>query len=258
MKRTKTNIGEKRGILTVKSKEQIRVKNGTTTYLNCVCDCGNIKRIKNSHFKSLPFPNCGCISKKLQWDKRTENGTRNPEHNGIKYIGERYNYLEFIKYIPSGKTPKYLCRCDCGNEKILRYDHVVSGNTKSCGCKKIEMTREASKIPFGKAAFNSLYNSYRNSAKQRGFNFELTKDEFANLVSQHCSYCGIPPLQQHTPKKYNGGYIYNGIDRIDSNIGYKSENCVPCCSRCNYMKRSYTIEDFKTHIERIYNHLFNI
>lgn len=46
----------------------------------------------------------------------------------------------------------------------------------------------------------------------------------------------------------------NGIDRIDSTKGYSADNCVPCCSKCNRMKLDHSIEDFKNHISKIYNH----
>lgn len=32
--------------------------------------------------------------------------------------------------------PFVKCKCECGKEKILRYTHLLSGRTKSCGCYK--------------------------------------------------------------------------------------------------------------------------
>ncbi len=38
--------------------------------------------------------------------------------------------------IPSGdKKTAWLCRCDCGNEKIVRSDMLKAGSVQSCGCK---------------------------------------------------------------------------------------------------------------------------
>jgi hypothetical protein len=45
---------------------------------------------------------------------------------------------------------------------------------------------------------------------------------------------------------------YNGIDRIDSNLGYEINNCIPCCGTCNYMKNTMTPKDFLKKIEIIY------
>ena len=33
----------------------------------------------------------------------------------------------------SGNT-QWLCRCACGEEAIVRYQHLSTGRTKSCGC----------------------------------------------------------------------------------------------------------------------------
>ena len=50
---------------------------------------------------------------------------------------------------------------------------------------------------------------------------------------------------------------FNGIDRIDSNIGYTVNNCVPCCTICNHMKNDLTTDEFYNHIKLLYNLHFN-
>jgi hypothetical protein len=45
-----------------------------------------------------------------------------------------------------------------------------------------------------------------------------------------------------TPSKR--AFKYSGIDRIDSNLGYSRDNCVPCCKRCNLAKRKMSYGDF--------------
>lgn len=46
----------------------------------------------------------------------------------------------------------------------------------------------------------------------------------------------------------------NGIDRIDSSKDYSSDNCVPCCSRCNIMKLNIPYSEFLDSIKKIYNY----
>jgi 5-methylcytosine-specific restriction endonuclease McrA len=52
-------------------------------------------------------------------------------------------------------------------------------------------------------------------------------------------------------------FIYNGLDRIDSNLGYSVANCVPCCTKCNYAKGNMTLLEFKEWLSKAYNHMFN-
>ena len=47
----------------------------------------------------------------------------------------------------------------------------------------------------------------------------------------------------------------NGIDRIDSTLGYTSANTVPCCSLCNSMKSTLSPDNFIAHIKQILFHL---
>lgn len=54
-------------------------------------------------------------------------------------------------------------------------------------------------------------------------------------------------------QKY-GNYLYNGIDRKDSSIGYLLENCVSCCSKCNQIKMDMSETDFLSHVTKIYRY----
>lgn len=51
-------------------------------------------------------------------------------------IGSKYGRLTVIEraHKASNGTYYYKCKCDCGNECIVRGDHLRSGHTTSCGC----------------------------------------------------------------------------------------------------------------------------
>ncbi len=55
-------------------------------------------------------------------------------------IGEKFNKLKISKIIGKNKHNKIIleCECDCGAKKIVLYNHLKSGNTKSCGCLRYE------------------------------------------------------------------------------------------------------------------------
>ena len=62
-------------------------------------------------------------------------------------VGLKYNRLTIIKEeekIVYNKTTArvVLCKCECGNEKILMFQHVKMGRTKSCGCYNIEVSTD--------------------------------------------------------------------------------------------------------------------
>ena len=43
----------------------------------------------------------------------------------------------------------------------------------------------------------------------------------------------------------------NGIDRINSSLGYVDGNVVPCCGTCNKMKMAMDESDFKMQVLKI-------
>lgn len=196
----------------------------------------------------------------------SRNYTRHPE---IK-VGDKFYYLEvisppFFETHPNGKKrKKLLCKCICGKEKIFRYDSFVCKNeldrAKSCGCKhtyRNNLNSQKRRKP--ESVYRYIYEQYQSSAKTRSIDFNLSKEEYVELVKKDCFYCGEePPVKQpHRGKKYYVGVPvpYNGIDRIDNTKGYEKQNCVPCCTKCNYMKSDMDVSSFTKHILKITNHL---
>lgn len=110
-------------------------------------------------------------------------------------------------------------------------------------------------LPSGEAAFNQLYYSYANRADKRGYEFMLSKDVFRALAVQPCDYCGsFCQTRAKGLGKTSGDFLYTGIDRLDNEKGYYAENCVPCCSRCNWMKHAMPREEFLSHVAAIFRH----
>lgn len=78
------------------------------------------------------------------------------------------------------------------------------------------------------------YRAYRRSAAKRGHVFQLSERECFHMFQSPCHYCHRPPELPLT----------NGIDRVDNDGGYTSDNTVPCCAPCNFMKHSCDYDEF--------------
>jgi hypothetical protein len=106
-----------------------------------------------------------------------------------------------------------------------------------------------------------LFNDCIRGSEKRNHNFNLNFEDFIKIITQNCHYCGEPPSEPTRKILISRGHVneppfnYNGIDRIDSKIGYNQDNCVPCCSSCNYMKHTATQDEFLNQIGKIYKHL---
>lgn len=184
-----------------------------------------------------------------------------------RHIGVKFNRLTVKSMAPSKHgTSYFLCICDCGREKEIRATHVASGASRSCGC-VVKEGLSHRKAP-GHAGLTSVIIGYKKNAEKRGLVFNLTRSEFQFLAIQNCNYCNIGPSNICAP--YASSYIsselgrearklasfsYNGIDRVDNDIGYTIENTVPCCKVCNFAKRNMSLKDFLIWISNVANNL---
>ncbi len=171
------------------------------------------------------------------------------------YIGEKHGRLTLLEVIGKQlKTCYCLFKCECGNLKKARLNPVRAGRIQSCGCLKyeyvIKMVNKL-KLPSGESAFNKLFNDYIRNAKKHNRSFLLNKDEFRFFTKQNCYYCNDKPSNISKNYELNGEYIYNGIDRVDNNMGYEIKNCVTCCRICNKMKETLPQKEFINHLRKI-------
>lgn len=182
--------------------------------------------------------------------------------------GKRINkllVLKFEEYKPNCvgvRNCYYRCKCDCGNEVVVSQQELNHGR-KYCGCsldyfrKNIlpKNAKEKFSLAYGESSFNALYNGYVDRCKRKNREFGLTREEFKEITSKNCFFCGIKPLQIFSKgkKHKNGHYFHNGIDRIDSLKGYIKENVLPCCEICNKAKRNLSLEEFLKWIDRLIN-----
>jgi len=163
--------------------------------------------------------------------------------------------MSHVERTNSGRARvKWACRCICGGETITVGQKLSSGHTGSCGCANIEQARSLKILPVGVAAEDKVIYKYKKDAKKKNRIFSLTDEQFIELTQGNCYYCGCSPSNMANGGKKTGVFIYNGIDRLDSSMGYETFNCVPCCVRCNRMKNKYSESDFLSHVMQIVIH----
>lgn len=111
----------------------------------------------------------------------------------------------------------------------------------------------SNRLPGDEGGFRLLISRYKANARQRGIHWGLSESEFRAITKQPCNYCGSEPSAiSRNDKGLAPGYVYNGVDRVDSQSEYSNGNVVSCCSTCNYMKQDTGIEKFLDAVEKIY------
>lgn len=84
-----------------------------------------------------------------------------------------------------------------------------------------------------------IYARIKYQSAKRGIFFELSYNEYLEIIKGNCFYCG--------------GKTKNWVDRYINNhaIGYTAKNSVACCEACNKMKRDKDPKDFINQCKKI-------
>jgi hypothetical protein len=203
---------------------------------------------------------------------------KKPHSNFIDLSGKRFgrwvvlSRSENVRHIRSGivvsSNATWLCKCDCGTERVVNGCTLRRGESNSCGCLDLDTKRERLRAQTGEkhpffikdrrvAAVRQIICHYKEGAIKRGLSFDLTIDEFSELIGMPCYYCGQPPSNINGVRAHKTVQVtYSGLDRIDNSIGYTIKNVVPCCRTCNIAKRDMQQKDFLDWAKRVYEHNF--
>lgn len=148
-------------------------------------------------------------------------------------------------------------QCACGSEpREVKRNNFLSGRTK--GCMECRYTRRARPVDVPRWGVQQIYGSYVASAQKRGIEFCFDLDQFREIILKDCYYCDSAPSNVKKIGSKNEPFMYNGIDRVDSDGPYSIDNTVPACRFCNYAKRERTTQEFMEWIARLCNKYDNL
>lgn len=136
----------------------------------------------------------------------------------IDLTGQRFGRLVAQNYLGNRR---WNCLCDCGKETSPLTLNLTNGNTKSCGCIRIEKKHEIARKHgfYGTKAYKSWCSIKKRCTnlkdpayKNYGAKGIFLCNEWINDPKAFCEYVGVAPSEKHS------------IDRIDNSKGYEPGN----------------------------------
>ena len=221
-------IGERFGKLVVTGRADDYVNKSGNRFRQwiCLCDCGNVKIVKEVNLRNGKTSHCGCETRNITSKSRT-----------FDLTGSRFGKLVAIElsktlYSKSGRSINYWkCLCDCGNYTEVAVGHLMDGHTKSCGC-LMDKNRLGNAVRKHGMVKSKIYLIYA-SMKQRCLNPNNLhyKDYGARGISICDEWLGEHGFENFVDWAYKNGYDEaksrneQSIDRIDVNGNYEPSNC---------------------------------
>lgn len=160
------------------------------TYWCCTCSCGKDSVVRGSHLTGGLIKSCGCLK------REPSRGARE------NLIGMQFDRLTVKEYSHSVKGTSYwICLCSCGNTTTVSRQHLIKGDTKSCGCRRQEECSKLGKIlHLGKS--HHRWNG--GTTQHAGYNMVMVKGhpraDLHGYVREHI-IIAEQALGKHLPKK---------------------------------------------------------
>jgi len=114
------------GKLTVLARADKKAPNGGVCWL-CRCECGAECIVAGTLLKTGRKTSCGCDVQK--------------NYAFADIQGQTFHCLTALYRLPQNDAAgsvMWRCRCVCGNEVDVSYNHLLYSNVRSCGCRKKE------------------------------------------------------------------------------------------------------------------------
>lgn len=156
-------------------------------------------------------------------------------------VGQRFGKLLVISETTersSNGSIKWLCKCDCGTEKVIAAKNLVGNKAKSCGC----LNRATKNVRHGLSREKAY--SIWNAMMSRCYN--SNSKSYCNYGQRGIAVCEA----WHDPSVFvewskRSGYKEGlTIDRIDVNGNYSPENCrwIPRSEQMSNMSTNHLVE----------------
>lgn len=200
-------------------------------------ECSDCKRIRVMRLDTIlrkEIKSCGCRVRLKEME-----------------VGARFGRWSVIDATPKQLTaskrngvmvPSFLCRCDCGTERVVRGQALRRKGSKDCGCSHKRISAETCRsrcrnktpIPY------TYYNRIKKGAAERGISFsaKLTEEVLYKIFQDQGGFCVLSgkPLIFYPDTKKNRSKGTASLDRIDSSKGYTKKNVQWVHKDLNMMK----------------------
>lgn len=131
---------------------------------------------------------------------------------------------KIIGQVGKSPSPSWLCACSCGNETIVRGDHLRYGKTKSCGCLENEIRNNGIPHLIHGGNKTRLYEIWTGMRKRCENPKSNAYPRYGGRGICVCNEWGN--FAKFREWALSHGYADNlSIDRINNNGNYEPDNC---------------------------------
>lgn len=165
--------------------------------------------------------------------EKLPSGKYKDNYTNENMIGRRFQKLLVIKQMASENHKKmWLCKCNCGGERIAPTKGLINNTITSCGCWRM--------------AYNDIPGKYfsglKRGAEVRNLEFSITIEDIWNKYIEQNKNCALTNIELKFSNKSN---IHTAsVDRINSKIGYVLNNIRIVHKKINMLKRDMEDSEF--------------
>lgn len=168
-----------------------------------------------------------------------------------------FSKMTIVSFAGRNRTGQslWLCKCDCGQEKVVAAHHLKSRNVKSCGCLSFGESRSRASSTHG-GSKTPEYQSYTAAKKRcnparaaefpdhggRGIEFRYKSfEEFLADVGERPD----PKFDYSLERKDNDGHYEPGnckwATRLEQARNRRCDNCMKLRARIDYLEHQLGI-----------------